>query len=401
MKQLTYQVRFTTPAFLGNAEQNGQWRTPPFKALLRQWWRVAYAADKKFQINLAEMRREEGLLFGHAWLDDDRDERGREIAARKSQVRIRLKRWDLGTLKSWQGLEQAPVVHPEAERVNYRVGPHAYLGFGPLDGRGGTRLSKSNALIQAKEQAEIIVAMPDPQGGGLVSSILKNNTSRIHRALWLMDRYGTLGGRSRNGWGSFCLQPIPPGPGWDEGLKAVQQVPCRDWQLALGMDWPHAIGESEQRALIWETEQAYGDWKALMRDLAILKIGIRTQFVFSTGNNAPGPEARHWLSHPVTQHNVRAWRQGRLPNSLRFKVRPDAKDPAKLRGVIFHVPCLPPCGFAPDLAAVKQTWKSVHALLDQMTKPPGQRTYGSVTDPDRRAKLQPQLNSVTLQRISE
>jgi hypothetical protein len=38
---LTYRVSFTTPAFLGDAEQNGQWRTPPFKALLRQWWRVA------------------------------------------------------------------------------------------------------------------------------------------------------------------------------------------------------------------------------------------------------------------------------------------------------------------------------------------------------------------------
>ena len=31
MKKLEYTVSFTTPAFLGNAEQNGQWRTPPFK----------------------------------------------------------------------------------------------------------------------------------------------------------------------------------------------------------------------------------------------------------------------------------------------------------------------------------------------------------------------------------
>jgi CRISPR-associated protein Cmr1 len=34
MKRLEYTVSFTTPAFLGNAEQAGQWRTPPFKALL-------------------------------------------------------------------------------------------------------------------------------------------------------------------------------------------------------------------------------------------------------------------------------------------------------------------------------------------------------------------------------
>ena len=35
MKTLHYIVHFTTPAFLGNAKQYGQWRTPRFKALLR------------------------------------------------------------------------------------------------------------------------------------------------------------------------------------------------------------------------------------------------------------------------------------------------------------------------------------------------------------------------------
>jgi hypothetical protein len=33
MIKLEYQVQFNTPAFLGNAEQDGQWRTPPFKGL--------------------------------------------------------------------------------------------------------------------------------------------------------------------------------------------------------------------------------------------------------------------------------------------------------------------------------------------------------------------------------
>ncbi len=45
MRELTYQVGFNTPAFLGNAEQQAQWRTPPFKALLRQWWRVVKAPE--------------------------------------------------------------------------------------------------------------------------------------------------------------------------------------------------------------------------------------------------------------------------------------------------------------------------------------------------------------------
>lgn len=38
MKRFEYQVKFLTPAFLGDAEQSGRWRTPPLKTLLRQWW---------------------------------------------------------------------------------------------------------------------------------------------------------------------------------------------------------------------------------------------------------------------------------------------------------------------------------------------------------------------------
>ena len=39
MKPLKLKVRFLTPAFLGDAEQKGVWRVPPFKAQLRYWWR--------------------------------------------------------------------------------------------------------------------------------------------------------------------------------------------------------------------------------------------------------------------------------------------------------------------------------------------------------------------------
>ncbi|MFN3630151.1 MAG: hypothetical protein ACK4XK_08895, partial [Casimicrobiaceae bacterium] len=90
IKTLSTKLLFLTPAFLGNAEQNGQWRTPPIKAQLRQWWRVAYAADHGFSVNVAAMRREEGLLFGNAWIED---------AFCKSLVRIRLDQWEQGKLQ--------------------------------------------------------------------------------------------------------------------------------------------------------------------------------------------------------------------------------------------------------------------------------------------------------------
>jgi CRISPR-associated protein Cmr1 len=89
------------------------------------------------------------------------------------------------------------------------------------------------------------------------------------------------------------------------------------------------------------------------------------QFKFTTGRDAPAPEARHWLSYPVTNHSVKPWGgNARLPNSLRFKVRPAPSDPKKLVGVVFHLPCKPPQAFNPDQQTLERVWHTVHTFLD-------------------------------------
>ena len=76
------------------------------------------------------------------------------------------------------------------------------------------------------------------------------------------------------------------------------------------------------------------------------------------------PQSRHWLSYPVTHHEISAWKRinARLPNSLRFKAVRD-KD-GKLRGRIFHVPCKPPSQFRPSIQTIERVWRQVHAHLD-------------------------------------
>jgi len=110
MVQQHYTLSFITPAFLGNAEQQGQWRTPPFKALLRQWWRVA--AAKSHDYNHERLREAEGRLFGNAWIEND---------FRKSEVRLRLDAWDMGRLSSnaWPGgsIENVVTTHDGRSRV--------------------------------------------------------------------------------------------------------------------------------------------------------------------------------------------------------------------------------------------------------------------------------------------
>ncbi len=340
MRKLTYQLSFNTPAFLGNAEQQGQWRTPPFKALLRQWWRVAYAASNKFPADLKEMRKEEGRLFGNAWLEDNRDAHHKKVAARKSLVRIRLGQWGVGKLKSWDGNDPA-VPH---KNVSKPVGSQLYMGYGPLVFRNGTAL-KANAAIQAGEHTTFSLACPS------------EDAALIEQALALIDHFGTVGGRSRNGWGSFSLKLQ------NEVAEPLVAIPIRNWKECFGLDWPHAIGEDDKDALIWQTKP-HADWKALMKEFAVIKIGLRTQFDFKTGENAPRTEDRHWLSYPVTNHSVQAWgNNARLPNSLRFKVRPTPD--GKLIGVIFHMPCRPPPAFNPNRTDFERVWQTVYTFLDR------------------------------------
>jgi CRISPR-associated protein Cmr1 len=342
--RLSYTVRFLSPAFLGNAEQSGQWRTPPFKALLRQWWRVAYAADHRFSVDLDRMREDEGRLFGAAADAGD---------SNRSRVRIRLDRWESGNLKGWQ--TTGVVRHPEVGASGQNVGSDLYLGYGPLkfERNVGTTL-KGNAAIKAGESATLRIA--------LTRDAEDEQSARIAEALALMNLYGTLGGRSRNGWGSFALEPL-------DGSSALPMPPgvslLRPWRQALGFDWPHAIGQDQNGALIWLTE-GFPDWKAAMRRLAAIKISLRTQFRFpDEGSPHRQPRERHWLSYPVTNHRVAPWGDRlRLPNSLRFKLRRDNRDTTGLRGVVFHVPCMPPRDFNPDRRAIESVWQRVHELLD-------------------------------------
>jgi len=355
-----FQVRFNTPAFLGDAAQSGRWRTPPFKAQLRQWWRVAFAAQRQFAVNMREMRVFEGHLFGHVWPEGDRDGDNNKVCARKSLVRMRLSRWDEGQLKSWDKLEAGKVDHPEVERARYQVGPHAYLGFGPLDGRDGTKLlnkeGKANAAIQANEQAELSIACPS------------EHATVLDHALQLMELYGTVGGRSRNGWGSYSLRPS------DDVVMPTNTIPTQELTKCLSVDWPHALGADAQGALIWQT-QPHKDWAALMKTLAQIKIALRTQFKLTTGKTQ-SPEDRHWLSYPVTRHAVSSWgNNARLPNTLRFKVRPTAD--GQLVGVIFHMPHKPPADFRSSPQTLERVWRQVHSLLDGYASVPSSQSSQS------------------------
>lgn len=332
MQTKTLALQLNSPAFLGDASQSGVWRTPPIKALLREWWRIASAPA--FGYDHKTMREAEGLLFGNAWLDD---------RFCKSQVRIALARWNAGK-PGWEDGDPK-VTHPE---VKFPVGSQLYLGYGPLVFQQGVKL-KNNAALQITDGNTLDIAYPD------------THQEAINQTLHLIDWFGTFGGRSRNAWGSLTLRPrlsvlTPDHP----QLKTI----VRNLEQCLSLDWPHAIGEDTKGPLIWESSAIFADWQKAMQFLARTKIAFRTHLKFVGGQPHQQPQERHLLAYPVTHHKVsaRGWGgDGRLANQLRFKLFLDAAE--QLRARIYHTPhrCPLPVQGIDELAV----WQKIHTWLDQ------------------------------------
>lgn len=337
MKTLEYQVSFATPAFLGNAEQQAQWRTPPFKALIRQWWRVVKAPQLCF--NVDELWRQEGLLFGTA---SDKE-------SRRSLVLLRLKHWDGGELSNdkW----------PKQEMRNIQVGQgqvraDVYLGFGPV-------LAPSKKQGRPEPMLDRLSIDPQRQTNELTvrfdNKISQEQIEEVRQAIRLAAWFGGIGSRSRNGWGAVMLQgdSVPRLPQAPEDLSSFCQ-PFKEC-FAPSRDWPHAIGKDSSGALVWigrKNGQAFKNWREAVLFLATLRRDIRA--AAKRFGRSEDISANQLIAYPVTKANNNRWgNDERIAGSLRLKVVETGQGFVPLA---VHLPCAVPTVLFNKLSNSDQRW---------------------------------------------
>lgn len=336
MKQLKYRVRFVTPAFLGNAFQQGQWRTPPFKALLRQWWRVVKAPEVGYDVG--KLRKKEALLFGSA-----SDERG--AVSRRSMVRLRLGEWKDGKIgnNDWQKIKFQRVTTTRDGKGS--VPSDVYLGFGPVQKkyRSSTKL-KAPPAVSAEMEGTLEV---------IIDSDQDNVIRQINTTLMLIHWFGTLGSRSRNGWGSITLMQNGQAPRL--GTKELKRV-SRPLRECLKDEWASAIGEDDKGPLVWITKN-FENWPKAIDYLAKLKVEVRRVAKEHKGNGIGGI---HLLGYPAGRKwEVSKWKKMRFASQLRFKVFEDRNG---FRALIFHMPCTIPASLTGELEDVQRDWISNNQL---------------------------------------
>lgn len=355
MTTLTYQVSFNTPAFLGNAEQQAQWRTPPFKAMLRQWWRVVKAPEVGYDHR--EILRQENSLFGSAGDDD---------SGGRSKVQLRLSGWDAGKLAELPRMGMHP--HPEVKDKQTGqlrpIGTGVYLGFGPVTAQGSRKaIDPGSPALTFKMRCPF------------------EHEAALRKAMQLAAWFGTLGSRSRNGWGSLHIT--------GEGLLGYGEL--SEFNLltiasadllpkALSRDWAHGFGLTEQkRVAAWrvanidtqaKTLTGFASWREAMEELARIKISFRTAIQFPDERTPHAQlQDRHLLGFPVTNHGVQSISNDkRLASSLRLKVH---NHNGKFFALITHLPCGIPRAFManpPDIAFQERVWSRVHDVLKDQFK---------------------------------
>jgi len=329
METRKYRVSFTTPAFLGNAEQGAQWRTPPFKALLRQWWRVAYASGQGFDIDPSDMLHEEGRLFGHAWLKKDVDEKGKSVAARKSLVRIRLQDPEEGDNGWRRGTQKG--VSPLPSSIDY-----GYAWFGLIN-RGNGQLDRDaiKSVQDSSREGLCILDLAFPE----------TCADRLDQIITLVHAFGQLGSRSRGGWGGVHIDDVTP-------LSNRELLPySRPWKSCLTTDWALSLASDENGPWIWQSRIECDRWVDLMKVVARNRKQVRTAL-----KALHGRDLRRALGFASGSH--------RMPSPLRWK--PFINLNGKLQLRVFAMPHRIPETAGQGLLKVdlERAWKKVCEVLD-------------------------------------
>lgn len=325
MEKLDVTVEFLTPAFLGGADQQGELRSPPFKNLLRQWWRIVNG-----NLPLNQLRIREGELFGTVLGDN-------ECCA--SRVKIFVLPEDTFAVSS-QPFSFGSTPHPEV-KGGMAVKNSLYLGYGPVNFAKPEPLPKQ--YISAHSIATLKISFP------------RNCRDEIIRTLQYIDTFGAIGSRSRNGYGSLALTA--------QGVERLNPADIQATQVEElvgnnAKDYPNRFGR-DKSLLVWESA-VQNQWTNAMTLLAGTYLRTRTNIPIA----GEGVQRRHALGYPVTHHSVGSWGggNGRMPSQLRLMVKRNRNNDLIAR--ILHLPHKLPKQWPANLPSQLQVWEQVHHYLD-------------------------------------
>lgn len=176
--ELKFRVQFVTPCFLGGADGNAEIRTAPFKNAIRYWWRVLYGA--KYLDNLLEA---ESSIFGIA----------NKLNTIKSNITIEISSPNYRT--GTNGFPKGEKIEVTHDGKPFNINILDYLAYGKYAYEKGFGNVYSTTHIEPDSQIDLIITLDKKNLGP--------HFSEVKDAIKFFFRYGGIGSRSRNGFGSL------------------------------------------------------------------------------------------------------------------------------------------------------------------------------------------------------
>lgn len=340
-----FDLEVLTPMFLGGADGHAELRSPPLKNALRYWWRMTCG-----HLPPDRLLESEQALFGGV---HENKKRGMNVG--RSLVDIAV----FGDVRT-EPKDVPPSIGKEVnkEAGGKKVSMAAYLGMGPVHFQG----YYEKQPISAGQTFHLSVTWP------------RKNEEEILDALSFLSHLGSLGSRSRNGWGSFRLVPADKG-GTKIKLTSLPELYEKygkdmDTIFATKKQYPFYLGwrkkQGKNYPLLWQI--AVTDrWEDAMKEAAKNYMDIRQTLPFPKGK-PEGVQKRHILGYPVTRHPVAQWdrNNGRMPSQLRILVR---KNNGKYQSWFFHLPHRIAQQWDSKQGSEMDIWQSIHQQLDKNCQP--------------------------------
>ena len=220
-KVLRFTVEFVTPCFLGGADENAELRAAPFKNALRYWWRVLYG--NKYSNNILQ---KESDIFGST--------------EKASKVIISIN--PLNSIQTEKkGFPNGKRISVQHNGREMKINILDYLAYGKYEYVKGSGNVYPNTYITPGCKFQITIQY---------SALSGEQTSELEDAVLAFTRYGGVGSRSHNGFGSLKTEGLDLQ--WSKnvmiGNKQSFPILSEDSRLYIGENtyriWEEALSEA-------------------------------------------------------------------------------------------------------------------------------------------------------------
>ncbi len=313
--ELKFEVEFITPAFLGGADGNAEIRTAPFKNLIRRWWRIANG-----NLNSNELWQKESELFGST---EKNPETENKIFG-KSKIELKIV----------NNFPCQDLYSNDSEKN--KLNKFLYLGYGPIS----NKQAETRRFIKPNSKIPMILTVP------------KNEKESFINILSLINLFGSIGSRSRKGFGSISIIP-------NEDFKLSNLNKLKEDISSLFLEpskmniknYPFCIGKDEKGVLCWNTITPKDTYEEVLNELTEIYRNVVKAAKEKSSNG------RMILGSAVGIKGIDEIK--RIPSSLILKV---AKSGKKYTGRIFHLPF----NINTEIKDQDKVWSAIYSCLDNL-----------------------------------